>query len=104
MNFTIIVTAISIIGTMANIYQKRWCFIIWLFTNSFWFTYDFAIGQYAQALLFAVYFILAVIGLVKWRKKAGGRKDGRIHSNRNFRYSAIVADNRNICLHESRRS
>lgn len=75
MNFTYIVTAISIIGTIANVYQKRWCFIIWLFTNSFWCIYDASIGQYAQAVLFAVYFALAIAGLVKWGKKRKEREN-----------------------------
>lgn len=104
MNFTFIVTIASIIGTVANVYQKHWCFIIWLFTNGFWCTYDFSIHQYAQGILFAVYFVLAVIGLIKWRKKAEGRKDEKIHSNRNFRYGTAALDNRNIRLNESSRS
>lgn len=69
MIITYIVTAASIIGTIANVYQKRWCFVIWILTNCFWCVYDALIGQYAQAALFAVYFILAVAGLVKWGKK-----------------------------------
>lgn len=64
-----IITAASIIGTIANAYQKRWCFIVWLFTNSFWLVYDIIIGAYSQAILYAVYVVLAVIGLKKWTKK-----------------------------------
>ena len=62
-----VVTAISIIATLANAYKKRWCFIVWLFTNAFWAIYDFANGIYPQAILFTVYFIISVIGLRKWR-------------------------------------
>ena len=31
MDWTWAVTAASIVGTVANIYKKRWCFIVWLF-------------------------------------------------------------------------
>lgn len=73
MIITYIVTAASIIGTVANVYQKRWCFIIWILTNCFWCVYDALIGQYAQTALFAVYFMLAIAGLVKWRKRPKAR-------------------------------
>jgi Nicotinamide mononucleotide transporter. len=68
MNYTIIITIVSLIGTIANIYKKSWCFLIWLFTNGFWCAYDAYIGQYPQAILFGIYFILAIVGLVKWRR------------------------------------
>ena len=66
-DWSILITIASIIGTIANIYKKRWCFIIWLFTNGFWCIYDISIGAYSQAFLFAVYFALAIHGLIKWR-------------------------------------
>ena len=67
-DWSILITIASIIGTIANIYKKRWCFIIWLFTNGFWCIYDLTIGAYSQAILFAIYFGLAIHGLIKWRK------------------------------------
>ncbi len=63
-----IVTIISIAATIANAYKKRWCFIVWLFTNAFWCIYDFVIGAYSQSVLYAVYFVISVIGLRNWRK------------------------------------
>lgn len=65
-----IVTAVSIAATIANAFKKRWCFIAWLFTNAFWCIYDFCIGAYSQSILFAVYFVISVIGLRKWKKAA----------------------------------
>jgi nicotinamide mononucleotide transporter len=67
--WTWLVTIASIIGTIANIYKKRWCFIVWLFTNSIWLMVDFYQGLYAQAFLFAVYVGLAVWGLIQWRRE-----------------------------------
>lgn len=64
-----IVTAVSVAATIANAYKKSWCFILWLFTNAFWCIYDAALGAYAQAVLFALYFIISAVGLRKWGKK-----------------------------------
>lgn len=62
------VTAASLIGVVANIKRKRWCFGVWFCTNSLWALYDFTIGAYAQSALFAVYVALAVWGLWEWKK------------------------------------
>jgi nicotinamide riboside transporter PnuC len=69
MDWTWGITLVSIIGTVANIYKKSWCFIIWLFTNFTWMMIDFRAGLYAQAFLFLIYFLLAVWGLYQWRIK-----------------------------------
>lgn len=67
-NIAYIVTFASIIGTIANSFQKRWCFVIWLCTNAFWCIYNIINKQYAQALLYFFNFIMAIIGLVRWKK------------------------------------
>jgi len=64
-----IFAALSVTGTWLNIKKRRVCFIIWGFTNGFWFVYDMAIGAYAQSALFAVYFILALRGLWEWSRE-----------------------------------
>ena len=48
---TYIVTAATMIGTIANSLQKRWCFYVWAVTNTFWMIYNMTIGQYAQGLI-----------------------------------------------------
>lgn len=63
-----IVTALSIVGTVANSFQKRWCFVVWAFTNSFWCVFNIINGSYAQAILYAFNLAMAFIGLWKWRK------------------------------------
>jgi len=35
-----LITLLSLIGVVANIYKKRWCFYIWAFTNFTWAVYD----------------------------------------------------------------
>ena len=67
MDYSILITIASLIGTIANIYKKRWCFLIWLFTNSAWCIYDFSKGLYSQAFLFFIYTCLSVWGLIKWK-------------------------------------
>lgn len=73
-DFTYLITIASIIGTVANIFKKRWCFIIWIFTNALWFAVDTYNGLYSQAMLFAVYFWLSVWGLIRWRNEARNAK------------------------------
>ncbi len=62
------VTVISIIGTLANAYKKRWCFFVWAFTNTYWCIYDIYIGAYSQAILYAVYLAICAKGLIEWRE------------------------------------
>ena len=71
-----IVTALSIVGTVANSFQKRWCFIVWSFTNSFWCVFNIINGSYAQAILYAFNLAMAFIGLWKWRKNERQKTEG----------------------------
>jgi hypothetical protein len=64
-----IVVLAALIGVVLNIYKKAVCFVIWFFTSSIWCIYDFAIGAYEQSALFAVYTLLAIWGIIQWRKK-----------------------------------
>ncbi len=66
---TWIITGFSIIGVVANIYKKRWCFIVWTATNFSWMVVDFIHGLYSQAVLFLVYFVLAIYGWFRWGKE-----------------------------------
>ena len=68
---TYIVTAVTMIGTIANSLQKRWCFYIWAVTNTFWLVYNMVIGQHAQGLIYALNLIMSVVGLVPWKRKGG---------------------------------
>lgn len=69
-----IVTAASIVGTVANSFQKRWCFYIWLCTNAFWCVYNAKNRSYAQSLLYAFNFAMAILGLIKWKHSRQERK------------------------------
>lgn len=69
---TYIITALTIIGTVANSFQKRWCFVVWIITNAFWIIYNLSIQQQAQALLYVVNLITSIIGLIKWKDRPTG--------------------------------
>ncbi len=62
------VTAASIAGVVLNIKLRRECFYIWACTNAFWAVVDFTEGIYSQATLQAVYFGLAIWGIIEWRR------------------------------------
>jgi len=69
MSWTWLITVASIIGTVANIKKKRWCFYIWAVTNFCWVFINLTIGLYSAAALFTVYFGLAIWGIFNWRRK-----------------------------------
>jgi len=62
-----LIAAVALLGTWLNVQKDKRCFWIWCGTNGFWAAYDAWHGLYAQALLFAAYFILAIVGMVKWK-------------------------------------
>lgn len=65
--FSYIVTGITLIGTFANAFKKRWSFIIWICTNIFWIVYNIYINQPQQSIIYAVNTITSIIGLIYWK-------------------------------------
>lgn len=63
-----VVSIITIVGTVANAFQKRWCFWIWLITNAFWIGWNIAVGEYAQSIIYIVNLTTCIIGLFKWKR------------------------------------
>ena len=62
------VTVVTLIGTVANAFDKRWSFLVWMVTNLFWILYNIKIGQYAQAIIYTANIITATIGFFYWGK------------------------------------
>lgn len=60
----------ALMGTWLNVKKDSRCFWIWCVTNGYWAAYDTVNGLYAQAALFVVYFIISVVGIIKWRVEA----------------------------------
>lgn len=71
---TWLLTIASLIGVVMNIRLDRRCFYIWTVTNACWCLVDYHKGLYAQAALFAVYFLLAVYGVYEWEKRKIGAR------------------------------
>ncbi len=63
-----IIMAVSLVGSIANIYKKTWCYILWLFTNFAWIIYNYIIGSPSQMVLNIVYLGMTTWGLIEWRK------------------------------------
>lgn len=66
--FTWVLSILSIIATVANIYKKRWCFYIWALTNLSWVLVGIKTKVYAQSFMFFMYFLLAIWGIICWKR------------------------------------
>lgn len=64
-----IITVLSILGTIANSFQKRWCFILWGLTNTFWILYNIKYQSYALAIQYLFNLIMSIVGYVQWSRK-----------------------------------
>lgn len=74
-----ILVALSLTGTVLNIKKRPAGFAIWIISNSFWVVYDVLTGLYSQAFLFFVYDILAAWGLWEWtREKRRAEQAGSV--------------------------
>lgn len=63
----------SIVGVVLNIRRRHECFYIWAVTNFAWTLVDIAHSVWAQSVLQAVYFVLAIWGIIEWRKEHNPR-------------------------------
>lgn len=69
-----VMSAVALAGTVLNAEKVRAGFWFWLVSNLFWTIYDFQVGAYAQSALFAVYTLLAIRGLIVWKRGAPAGK------------------------------
>jgi nicotinamide riboside transporter PnuC len=68
MNWTWILVGMGIAGVILNNYKRKECFLLWGITSACWCAVDWYHGIYSQAVLFAIYFLLAIHGWWNWRK------------------------------------
>ena len=68
-------TGITILGTVANSYQKREGFYFWLISNIFWVCYNIYNKMYAQAVVYFFNAAMCIVGLVKWKKNAAEKSE-----------------------------
>ena len=64
-------TALSVVAMwlLAKKYLQHW--YLWMVVNAIYAIANFWLGLYYSALLFAVFFVVSVLGLVRWRQLAG---------------------------------
>jgi len=66
---TWIIAIVALVGAWLNARTNIFGFVLWIFTNGFWVYHNVRIGQYAQAILYAAFLLMAIYGLIKWNKK-----------------------------------
>ena len=64
-----IITAICLLGTILNVKKLNTCFYLWLIGNILWLCIDIYNGLWSRAILDIVQGVLAVWGIIEWRKK-----------------------------------
>jgi len=64
-------TALSVVAMwlLAKKYLQHW--YLWMVVNAIYAMANWWLGLYFSSILFAVYFVVSVMGLVRWRKLAG---------------------------------
>ena len=60
---------VALWGTIMNAERNKLGFMFWLISNLYMMIRFFVIGEYAQSILFFIYFILAIRGLFVWSNK-----------------------------------
>lgn len=64
-----IMSAVALAGTVMNAEMSIYGFLFWLVSNLYMVIRFAYIGEYAQATLFIIYFLLAIRGIVVWQRK-----------------------------------
>ena len=64
-----VMSAVALFGTILNAERNIYGFMFWLISNLYMVIRFAYIGEYAQAVLFFIYFILAIRGIISWRNK-----------------------------------
>lgn len=62
-----VLVVVALIGTVLNVRRDRRCFYLWAWSNAGLAWVNAAGGQWAQVVLFGVYFGLALVGLWTWK-------------------------------------
>jgi membrane protein implicated in regulation of membrane protease activity len=58
---------VALVGVVLNIEHDLKCFYIWCFTNAAFAIRTFYLGAYEMTFLFCIYWILAVVGVYRWK-------------------------------------
>ena len=66
----LIAMIIALGGVILNVKRKWQGFLLCLVSNGWWFWHNITIGEYCQAVLFAVFWLLSLYGIYKWRHRS----------------------------------
>lgn len=69
-----VMSAIALMGTLINAERNKFGFVFWVVSNLYMCIRFFVIHEYAQSVLFFIYFLLAIRGIVAWSKKEKNEK------------------------------
>lgn len=72
--FLFVITVLALIGAILNSYDHWQGFAIWIVTNTTFAFHNYTIGQWQQGLLFSVYILISINGLINKRKNHGKQK------------------------------
>ena len=67
-----IIGIISVIGGVLNAYGKISGFYFWIIANIGWIIYCISNKFYGQIPMWFVFLVIAVLGIVEWKKKEIG--------------------------------
>ncbi|MDP2934644.1 MAG: hypothetical protein Q8N59_02695 [bacterium] len=59
---------LGVTGALFVAYKNKFGFIIWLVGNACWMVYGIATKQWGVAVQFAIFWIIALLGLINWSK------------------------------------
>jgi len=59
---------LGVTGALFIAYKNKFGFIIWLVGNACWMVYGIATKQWGVAVQFAIFWIIALLGLINWSK------------------------------------
>lgn len=71
-----LMSAIALAGTVMNAERNKLGFGFWVISNLYMVVRFAFIGEYAQATLFFIYFLLALRGIYVWAKKEEVENNG----------------------------
>jgi len=64
-----LVVFLALYGAFLNSKQNIYGFFVWIITNTYLLTYNLAIGEISQGVLFAAYLLITMNGIVVWGRK-----------------------------------
>lgn len=68
-DITWIISIISLVGNVFNVYKNVWCFYIWSVSEILWLILDIRSNTYGTAFLDLTQLIFAILGIYQWKTK-----------------------------------